>query len=181
MSDDTIFEGVDLDNVDYHTQDTPQRTTRKPRSDKGQPRTRGRVSNKQIAEDLLVPVAFIAQGLAVITPTGSAVLLKRSESMTQSLVSLASPKMLAALKKASKIGPGVDLGRGIVEFFIAMMLDLGRIPPEHPLAMVTHVTDIYLELHPELMQSPDNNVYPMNGGFPNQGGFTPFAPVQSGA
>lgn len=168
------MDGVDFDNAtlsdDAESDSESPKRTRKPRSDKGQPRgTRtggGRTTNKQLADDLLAPWALLAQGMTFTSPTASAVMLQRGEAATKALVSIASknPKMLAALKKTTTVGPAVTLGRTGIEIVTALLLDVGRIPPEHHLATLFGVTDLYYQVHPEAqqqVQQQNSNVHYM--------------------
>lgn len=176
---DDALADVELDSVP-EDEEAPKRT-RRPRSDKGQPRTGGtrRVSNRALIEDLLIPYAGIAQGFAFISPTGAALLLTRGEKSVEALVKIASrnPKMLAALKKGSTVAPVMELGTTVIQFFMAVMLDMGRMPVEHPMAQMMGLSELYMEVHPDQAVPEQGN--PMNGqGFP--GGFAPFIPAQGG-
>lgn len=141
--------------------DAPTRT-RKPRADKGQPRgPRGgpRASTRgKLATDLLDPLAKLAQGLAFVLPTVSAVIISRGEKVTNALVEIAKdhPKMMAALQRASQIGPASDLVEFGFMMVIAGAMDVGRIPPEHPLGMITGVSHFYHMTH----QMPDTQATP---------------------
>lgn len=178
---DDALDNVQFDDIPDGEEETPKRT-RRPRSDKGQPRGTGtrRVTNKALIEDLLIPYAGIAQGLSFISPTGAAVLLSRGEASVTALVKIASrnPAMLAALKKSSAIGPVMELGTTLLHFLLAVMLDMGRMPVEHPMAQMMGLSALYMEVHPDLSQ----NYNPTNGnpgnGFP--GPFAPFVPAQGG-
>lgn len=145
--------------------DAPTRT-RKPRADKGQPRgPRGgpRASTRgKLATDLLDPLAKLAQGLAFIAPTVSAVIVSRGEKVTTALVEIAKdhPKMLAALQRASQIGPASDLVEFGFMVVIAGAMDFGRIPPNHPLGMITGVSHFYHMTH----QTPDTPDESSNAG-----------------
>jgi hypothetical protein len=148
-----------LDNAEFiedpsPADDTPKRT-RQARSDKGVPRS-PRTSNKALIEDLLVPYAIIAEGLSLVVPTAAAVLVDRGEKTVGALVKIGTrhPKMLAAMKKASVIGPGTELGTTLFYAVIASALDLGRMPPEHPLSVNTGIGQLYMEMHPDRPTSP---------------------------
>jgi hypothetical protein len=176
------LDGIDLDGASLSDipEEEPPKRTRRPRSDKGQPRTTRRTTNKQLADDLLAPWAMIASGIAFTSPTTSAVMLQRGEEVTKALVQIAgtNPKMLAALKKTTAVGPAVTLGRTGIEMITALMLDVGRIPPEHPLSAMLGVTDLYYQVHPERRDQQPGNVHYM----PNsQGMFTPPAYPGTGA
>lgn len=159
--------------------DAPTRT-RKPRADKGQPRgPRGgpRASTRgKLATDLLDPLAKLAQGLAFVAPTVSAVIISRGEKVTTALVEIAKdhPKMMAALQRASQIGPASDLVEFGFMLFIAGAMDFGRIPPNHPLGMITGVTHYYHQTHPA-------DSTPVPGGDSSEQGFitTPPPPLMN--
>lgn len=163
--------------TDAPTDDTPKRT-RQPRSDKGVPRTRG-VSNKQLVEDLLVPYAIIAEASALIAPTASALLITRGEKTVQALVKIGMkhPAMLKAMKTASVIGPGAEIATTIVGVVIAVAVDLGRIPPEHPLSLSTGVAQLYMEMHPDRFQPEPGNSMPWPQA-PGPAFNSPFVPAQ---
>lgn len=153
---DTLAASATFEDAVPPPDDAPTRT-RKPRADKGQPRgPRGgpRASTRgKLATDLLDPLAKLAQGLAFVAPTVSAVIISRGEKVTTALVEIAKdhPKMMAALQRASQIGPASDLVEFGFMLFIAGAMDFGRIPPNHPLGMITGVTHLYHQTH----QMPD--------------------------
>lgn len=141
--------------------------TRKPRADKGMPRGR-RAFTKNLANELLVPWAKMAQTLAFGAPTISAVLLSRGEKTVDALVSIAGdhPRMMAALKQASKIGPASELAETVAHIGIAAALDFGRIPPTHPVAILTGVADLYNEVHQTEQPLPEPGSESPNGFAP---------------
>jgi hypothetical protein len=132
--------------------------TRKPRSDKGKTRgprggtttaTRGRsTSDKKLADDLLNPWGKGIKAVAFAAPTLAAVMTQQAETTMTAIVSLASPKMKAALTKVSRIGPGADLVEAIAMMIVAGAMDFGRIPPASPIAIVTGVQQFYDLVHP---------------------------------
>lgn len=149
----------DLDSALLEDKDTPpngKTRTRKPRSDAGKPRGTRSTSNKKLADDLLIPYAAIFSSMMMVSPTGAAVFLSRGERTVNAIISLCSgsPKMMAALKKGAKFGPGADIAQTVVMGVCAMGIDAGRIPPGAPLAQVLGVTAIYRELHPEGPEQP---------------------------
>lgn len=137
------------------TGDAPQRT-RKPRSDKGKPRgprgsatPRGRsTSDKKLADDLLNPWSKAIKGIAFAAPTLAAVMTQQAESTMTALVSLASPKMKAALTKVARVGPGADLIEAGAMMVIAAGMDFGRIQPNSPVAVFSGVQNFYNLVHP---------------------------------
>lgn len=108
-------------------------------------------ANSRLAQELLDPLAKIAMALSFTAPTASAVLIERGEKTATALVGIAAghPKMLAALQRATKVGPAADLVETAIMMAIAVSLDMGRIPPEHPLAGLTGVGALYQAVHPE--------------------------------
>lgn len=152
--------------IDDATEEEAPTRTRKPRSDKGKPRgprstggTSGRRSKSaivnQITDDLLVPYAGLAASLALVAPTVSGVLLARGEKTVGAVVNIASknPRMLAALQKASQVGPAVEIAETLLMVGIAGAMDFGRMPPEHPLGMALGVSAVYAETH-DMSQMP---------------------------
>lgn len=111
-------------------------------------------TNSRLAQELLDPLAKIAMALSFTAPTASAVLIERGEKTATALVGIAAghPKMLAALQRATKVGPAADLVETAIMMAIAVSLDLGRIPPDHPLAGLTGVGALYAAVHPEAQQ-----------------------------
>ncbi len=176
------FPGIDFSDATFETDgeeksgDTttadPPKRTRRQRSDAGVPRgprngsgttaTRKTSTNK-LAAELVDPIAKIAMGMAFTSPTAASVLITRGENTATALVAIAEkhPRMLAALQKASQIGPASDLVQTAVMLIIAVQVDLGRIDPQHPLAGVTGVTDLYAQSHPVEVQEDGTGAFGM--------------------
>lgn len=182
-----MFEGATFE--DLTPEDETPKRTRRPRSDKGVPRGTGTrrtgSRNKVLVDELLVGWAGFSTAFAMTLPTVSAVMLTRGEQTMTALVGIAgnNPRMLAALKKASKVGPAMELGRTVAEILVAASLDSGRMPPEHPMAILLGVADLYRQVHPDMPvpggpSSPPGNGFP---AYPMQGEFTPFAVPAQGA
>lgn len=151
MSDELPDLGFDLDaTLDAASSESQDKgKTRKPRSDKGQPRATSRTSTKKLADDLLNPWAKLAKAVALPLPTVSAVLVERGESTVDALVSIASghPRMLAALTKASKIGPAADLAETAMYIVVAAMLDLGKLSIESPVMVpFAEVAELHMRM-----------------------------------
>lgn len=134
--------------------------TRKRRSDAGKPRgartaagagAAGSAANAKLAAQLCEPIARLATGVAFVAPTMSAVLLDRGDRTAKALVNIAAgrPRMLAALRRTTQAGDASELAETGFRCLIALALDVGRIPLDHPLAMVTGTTAMYREVHPE--------------------------------
>lgn len=162
----------DLDSAQLDDAPPEPTRTRKERSDKGKPRgsrsggttRRSSTSLKQIADDLLVPYASFAAGMTMVAPTVAGVLMQRGEKTVDAIVALAAknPRMLAALKKASVVGPAFEIAETALAVVVAGAMDFGRIPPEHPLGMMTGVSQVYAEMHPD---GPPANVQHFKGDF----------------
>lgn len=172
-----MFADADTEVIDQPTEDKPVRT-RKPRSDKGVPRgARGprgsrSTSDKKLAEDLLGPWAKSIKVVAVPFPTLAAVMAEQGEKATEGIVALATPKMKAALAKASKAAPVLDLAEIIGMMIVAVLLDIQKLNPDAPLVLFSGVRkhfDMTHEMHQEII--PDNV-----SQFPTSpvSGFAPF-------
>lgn len=107
--------------------------------------TRKSVSNEQLAADLCDPLAKVGLALSFTLPTAAGVIMERGEKTAAALVAIASghPKMLAALQRASKVGPAADLVETGLMVAIAVMMDTGNMPPEHPIGQITGVGGLY--------------------------------------
>lgn len=119
----------------------------------GRPRV-GKARTDALTTKLLDPIAKLAAGIGFAAPTVACVLIERGESTARALVAIAAdrPRMLAALENVSKVGPITDLLETALSIAIAASLDMGRIPPEHPLAVLTGNTARYAKMHPEAAQ-----------------------------
>lgn len=168
---------IDLANATFENDvepDTKPERTRKPRSDKGQPRAaRGTrtSSTRSLADSLLQPYAMLASGLGFVAPTVTAVLLSRGEKTVDAFVEIAKrhPRMLAALKKASVMGPATELATTGIQVVIAAALDFGRLPVDHPLAFSMGITELYMQVHPQPVDESVNGFAPPPG-FPVMSG-----------
>jgi hypothetical protein len=134
--------------VDKDPDDEGAPRTRRRRSDAGTPR-RGRTSSSaKLAEELLDPMAKLGQAVAFTLPTTGAVIIARSEETTKALVKFAEghPKMLAALKRVSKVGPASEVIETIAMCLIAAQMDMGNLSVDHPLGKLTGVSAIHIEM-----------------------------------
>jgi hypothetical protein len=125
---------------------TPKRT-RKPRDPNAAPRTRT-TSDAKLAQELLEPMAMLGQAVSFMSPTAGAVVIARGEATTTALVKFAKghPKMLAALRSASKASPIAELAQTVAMIVIAFQLDLGAIQPTAPIAVLSGVSNIFSEM-----------------------------------
>lgn len=151
--------------------DEPVKRTRRKRADAGKPRAPRAVSTAKLEEELLLPIAKLGQALSFSLPTVSAVLTRRGEVTSKALVSYAQghPKMLEALRKLGKVGPASDLIETVAMCVIAANLDLQRMHPAHPVARLSGVSTVYMEMHQHLQdaQQESEESTPMTGGFDN--------------
>lgn len=128
----------------------PQRTRRK-RSDAGQSRTGGTVrkpTSKKLTEELLVPWGQLSMALAMMSPTASGVFIGRGEATVGAIVAIAEkhPKMLAALRTGSQIGPAFEIAQTVLMAFLAFQLDLGKMDPDTPFAVAMGVSGVFHEV-----------------------------------
>ena len=167
---------LDISNITVDEEPTPTRT-RKPRSDKGQPRgPRGsrKVSNGLLAEQLLIPWATISFAASQAVPLVSAVMLERGEVTMKALVEIASghPKMLNALKRAARVGPASELVQTGAMLLLAIAIETGRVPHDAMIAQKTGLTDLYAQVHPTEGDEQATQATPANVDFPFSGAST---------
>jgi hypothetical protein len=168
-------EGIDLSDAVFEPNDDAPKRTRKPRSDKGQPRgTRGARSSgataadRKLADDLLNPWGKAIKGVSFVMPTVGAVMAAKGELATAGIVAVSSPKMKAALAKAAKVGPGADLVEILVMMVVAGMVDMGQIAPDSFIPEAMGVKEYFDATHDKVDVPVD---IPVNAGMP---GFVPF-------
>jgi hypothetical protein len=143
---------------------TPRRTRRR-RSDAGVKRGTGaprgrRASSARVSNNLLQFWGIMAAALAPRSPTGAAVLMERGEITCAALVEIAQrhPKMLKALEAMGNVGPVAVVAQTAMEATLAVAMDLGKLPPEHPMAAGLGLTETYLKMHPDYGRYiPENN------------------------
>lgn len=157
--DPALLDGFDVvpPSDDAEDQDAAPQRTRRRRSDAGVKRgttaatTRGRKPNtRKVVDNLLEPWALLAKSMAPKAPTGSAVMLHRGEVTCQALVDIAAkhPRMMKALESIGTIGPAAVLIQTSVEVFLAVQMDFGRIPVDHPMAYGLGLSQLYHQVHP---------------------------------
>lgn len=135
--------------------------TRRRRSDAGQPRgTRSapRATNTaKLEKELLTPIAMVARAVSFSLPTVGAVLIARGEVTAKGIVAFAQghPKMLEALGKVGKVGPATEVAETVAMVIIAANVDLQKMHPEHPVAVLTGVSSIHHEIHGHMRQAQD--------------------------
>lgn len=158
----------DLDNPDASTETPPKTRQRRTRSDAGKPRgsrtgTAGpitKAASSKLADELLDPWAKLAKGLAFTSPTTSAVLIARGEATTTALVRIAEkhPRMLKALQNVGQIGPGSEIAETLVMVAVAMQIDSGRMPANHPIAAAMGVAAIHKEMFGETVATTEDGI-----------------------
>ena len=128
-----------------------------------------------VRADLVELFAFGAISSAPLLPTVSLVLTERGEMTADAIVALCKdrPAMLAAIQRVSKVGPVVVVVQTGFQVVAAATLDLGRAPINNPLAMMTGVTEKYMQTHPNAtVPVPPGVMPPFTGGGSN--GVPPF-------
>jgi hypothetical protein len=180
------FPGLDLDNATFEVDgvekvtaekpdDAPRRTRmRRQRSDAGIPRGTRNGSTRasktatpaQLTKNLEDLFAKIAMVLSVQSPTAALVMVDRGTANAQALVTIAQshPRMMAALTRASQIGPASDLIQTGIMLVVALRLDAGVMSHENPLAKVTGVGAYWERLHLSDLETTDDGPF---------AGFTP--------
>lgn len=154
-----------------------EKPARKPRTrrqaDPNKPRAPRVTSTAKLAQELADPMAKLGHAVAFTLPTVGAVIVARGEVTTNALVKFAAghPRMLAALKRVSSVGPASEIVETLAMCLIAAQLDIGKLDPAHPIARITGVSDIYAEIHGLLQQEAAQQ----DGGF---GGFNIAPPPQ---
>lgn len=126
------------------------------------PSSRAGKSRESLTAKLCDPIAKLATAVMFAAPTVACVLIDRGESTARALVAIAEdhPRMLAALENVSKVGPITDLAETALCLLIAASLDTGRMPPEHPLAVVTGNSARYMKMHPEKLMEQSGAPFP---------------------
>src|SRR5438093_51010 len=122
------FPGLDLSSATFESvgdekdttetvDDAPKPRTRRQRSDAGISRgsrakgtTTRRASTATVQKNIEDLFAKVAIAAAFTSPTAAAVLMERGEATSAALIAIAQnhPRMMAALSKASQVGPASD-------------------------------------------------------------------------
>jgi hypothetical protein len=158
--DSALFEPLDPAPVEAPDDDPPPRRRRgrplgsrnKEAAPEAAPRPpRGRLAagkERELAAALADPMTKLGAAVAFALPTVGAVVVSRAETTSTALVRYAAdkPRMLAALARVSKVGPGTDIIETVAMCVIAAQLDVGRMSPDHPLGKLTGVSAIHLEI-----------------------------------
>lgn len=119
-------------------EDAKPKRTRRRRSpsvdDDGTPRTR-QPRNAKLQEELLEGYVSLATDLATVMPTVSGVLIHRAERSVDGIVKLAQghPRVMKALRTSAKFGHAADVLQTLFLVAVAAMIDMGRIPVDHPI------------------------------------------------
>lgn len=158
------------DDVEPVEESAPRK--RRTRADSGKPRAPRATSTTKLAQELAEPIVIIGSMLAMTMPTAGTVVSVRAEETAKALVKMAEkrPKMLAALKRMSEVGPAGEIVQTIIMVVIAAQIDAERARPDSVIAQAVGVTPIWMELNQALqdVRSEMPEPSPMNdGGFGN--------------
>lgn len=197
VDDESVIEFPALDTVTLESGGAEEKPrTRRRRSDAGVPRgtrsgtnTRSTktVNAKQLEQDLLGPIAKLGQAVSFSLPTVGAVLIARGEVTSKAIVSYAQghPRMLEALAKIGQVGPASEVIETVAMCVIAANLDLRRMTPNHPVAVLTGVSQIHMDIYGHMYaaqaEAAEADQAPPTGGFDNiqtppDGTFSAHAP-----
>lgn len=104
---------------------------------------------KKIAIDFAENIALVGILVTPLLPTTGYIISRDATDTATAIVKMArnNPAVLAALMKASQIGPGVMLGRTIVTIGVAVAVDTNRITPDSQISTVLGVAAIWQEVH----------------------------------
>lgn len=138
---------LDLSGLEL-TEDAPSRT-RKPRSDAGKQRKPRTPRTGPLIEKLLVPWATLTTLASGPLPMTASVMAMRGEPTMSALVQMAQghPKMLAALEKVGKVGPASELIQTGALLLLAVAVETGRLPVDHPVSERSGMADLYRSTH----------------------------------
>lgn len=125
------------------------RTTDEPASKPGR-RSAGNARKAELVDKLCDPLAKFAMGLMFIAPTVAMVLTERAEVTARAVIDVASqnPRFLAALERVSTSASVFELVQTGLMCAIGASLDFGKLPPDHPMAVLTGVAAHYHRVHP---------------------------------
>jgi len=142
---------------------------RRTRTDSGKPRAPRATSTAKLATELAEPIVIIGSMLAMTMPTAGTVVSMRAEETAKALVKMAEkrPKMLAALKRMSEIGPAGELVQTVIMVIVAAQIDADRARPDSVIAQAVGVTPIWMELNQALAEVREEMPPPPEGGFGN--------------
>lgn len=167
------FPAFDESMIEDAEPETPRRTRRPAgtATDTAAVKRTRTTANKKLATELLKPTAMLAQAVGHALPTVGAVIIARGEVTTNALVlfSESHPKMRKALQSISSVAPGADVVQTLAMIIIAANIDLGRMEGDSPIAKLTGVSDIHMDIMDKLIAvQPGVNMGPQaesNGGF----------------
>lgn len=114
---------------------------------------------KRISADLAENVRLVGAVTSPALPVTGFIVLRDADQLASATVKLArnNPKILAALQRASQVGPGIAVGRFLATMGTAIAVDTQRIDPRAALPAFLGVTAVWEEI---LLKSGENpNVY----------------------
>lgn len=196
------FPPIDSAILEADAEPVAEKKTRRRRSDAGQSRgsRAPRATNTaRLEKELQTPIAHLAKALSFSLPTVGAVLIARGEATSKALVAFAQghPKMLEALSRVGKVGPASELIETLAMCVIAANLDMGKMSPGNPVATLTGVSSIHMEINTHLYNNsgdgspqvedsvgfsniPPPPVFPFHEGFNDDGTFSSPPPFVAG-
>lgn len=146
----TLEDELDLDLTGLQIEEDAPSRTRKPRSDAGKTRRPRTPRTAPLIEKLLVPWATLTTLASGPLPMTASVLAMRGEPTISALVQMAQghPKMMAALEKVGKVGPASELVQTGTLLLLAIAVETGRLPIDHPVSVRSGMADLYEQTHP---------------------------------
>lgn len=142
----------------YHPDHRPSVMGKSPKKSRGSGQVGTQSSDKsldtklkKIAIDLAENIALVGILVTPLLPTTGYIISRDAEATATAVVKMArnNPAVLAALMKASQIGPGVMLGRTIVTIGVAVAVDTNRITPDSQISAMLGVAAVWQEVHGE--------------------------------
>jgi hypothetical protein len=115
-----------------------------------------------VEADMVLFMAQLGMVAAVRFPTVGMVAGVRGEPTARAMVTACknSPRMLAAMQRASTVGPLFELATTGVMLVAAVALDTGRAQVTDPIAIITGVADLHRMVNPNAGQAEDPVVPP---------------------
>jgi hypothetical protein len=106
---------------------------------------------KKIALDFAENIALVGILVTPLLPTTGYIISRDATDTATAVVKMArnNPAVLAALMKASQIGPGVMLGRTIITIGVAVAVDTNRVTPDSQISTMLGVAAVWQEVHGE--------------------------------
>lgn len=145
-------------------EDIPVRT-RRPRSDAGKTRKPRTPRTGPLIEKLLIPWATLTTLASGPLPMTASIMAMRGEPTISALVQMAHghPKMMAALERVGKVGPASELVQTGTLLLLAIAVETGRLPVDHPISVRSGMADLYQQTHPDTADIGNTSFQPPPG------------------